>query len=85
MVRKNERLELVRAAVKQWNQLPEERRRGDLEGWIDLKMGCGRQGAADLIREALGECPSCRRVLTLQGYCIGAGVYGSGCRAVPRA
>lgn len=83
-MRRNERIGLVRQFVKDWEGLPEDRRRGDVYDWVGLRMGCGRTGAADLIRLALGECPSCRRVLNLAGVCTMAGVPGSGCRAVAR-
>lgn len=81
-MRKNERIDLVRRFVADWEALPEDRKVGDVYGWVSLRMGCGRVGAAQLIRDALGECPSCRRVLDLAGRCTMAGVPGSGCRAV---
>jgi hypothetical protein len=81
-VRKDEQQKLVREFVRQWGDLPEDRRRGDVYDWIGLRMGCGRTAAADLIREALGTCPQCRRVLDLAGVCTMAGIPGSGCPAV---
>lgn len=81
-MRKNERIELVRRFVADWEALPEARRQGDVYGWVGLRMGCGRARAADLIQDALGTCPSCRRVLDLTGRCTMAGVPGSGCTAV---
>lgn len=81
-MRKDERKLLVRRFVADWEGLPEARRRGDVYDWVGLRLGCGRVAAAQHIRDALGECPSCRRVLDLSGVCTMAGVPGSGCRAV---
>jgi hypothetical protein len=81
-MRNNEVRKLVRRFVADFEAMPEDRRQTTVEGWVNLRLSCGLPAAADHIRAALGECPSCGRVLTLAGFCPAAGVPGSGCRVV---